>query len=123
MKKLIAAFCLLLLNLSLSNKPAHAMSWNELNEQIIASETGKPTNPVVILKLTEIISMLVVNAQAQSKKDPHSLLFCPPRNKEFHIDQLISLMRNHVKKNPSAIDTSVQHILLNSMVNEYPCKI
>ena len=100
---------------------ASAMSWQELQSEIDLVESGGQANPATVLRLSDMVSMMVVMVKAEHEELADQQLFCPPQGKSFDLDGITSLMRKHVRDQPELQDASVQQVLLASMQHNFPC--
>ena len=108
---------------TLLNHDASAMSWGELEKEILASESGKPVIDETMYRVVEIVQTVAVYTQALYQKNPRSpdLLFCIPKGTSMDINQGISLIRHQAKLENAKPDAQVQNLLLRALTLKFPC--
>lgn len=100
--------------------PANAMTWEELQTEILAVESGAPGNREMILRFSEMVHMLVSytrDLQTRGLATP----FCPPRGQTVTIDELVSLVRVQARAESASPETLVQDLLLAGYRHRFPC--
>ncbi len=110
----------LLLVLLLSNQVA-AMTWKELNDDILRVESGAQSDPQIIVRLSEIVLTLVSYTKAVEEQDPAKQIFCMQPGGSLNINEIVSMVRYEARTRDAMEVELVQDLMLIAFQARFPC--
>ncbi len=112
----------LVLVLTVWASTAEALTWRELEGEMNRTAAGGRPDPAVLQRLGDITQTLVTYSRAHKAQDEKSLLFCPPTDRPFHLDELVSLIKEQAVLTGQKGEVLVQELLLDGLRRRFPCR-
>ena len=102
---------------SLSN----ALTWGELEDELLSVEAGNPPDVTMIQRLSDIVEAIVHYHVMLRESGVEQTLFCPPGGQEMGLEELASMVRYQARQEQSVDEVMVQRLLLNALQREFAC--
>jgi hypothetical protein len=111
---------LLLICLIVAAAPVKALTWQELNQEILSVEQGNPANTAIIQRMSDITTALFTYHRAAVTAEL-ATLFCPPEGGSMGLNEIVSIVRRQATEADVQDDYLVESLLLDGLQQRFPC--
>ena len=99
----------------------HALTWGELESEVLSVESGNPVNVQMIRRMSDIVEAIVQFHVALQTAGVERTLFCPASGQEMGLEEIVSMVRHQARLEQSDAEALIPELLINALQREFAC--